>query len=110
MSNTIAPTETFPQGYYKLVTVTDYQPDGITVDTSEPITATSSNPAVATAAIDPTFPRVVRVTGVAVGSTNIALAAPGVLSDGIVILPVSITAPPNLSRVEIVAVAGPFRV
>lgn len=109
------PNQLLPANTFILVPVVDIDFDGSTVDTTEVLTVTSDNGSIASAIVNPSNPRQIKITGLPVAaglSTMVRIGAPGVPSEGMLLVPVTITAPPNLSRIDLAAggVQGPFPV
>lgn len=83
-----------------------FQQDGVTPDVTTPLQVASTAPNFATAAVDPGNNRAVVVTAAnAVGLANITVGVPGTPNP--LQVPVTVTAVPNLSRVEFVSADPP---
>jgi len=96
---------TLPVGYYLLIPVLDYTEDGVTLDTAEALTVNSSQSGFATVSVDPVDKRLVRVVGVLAGTTVITVGAPNVPTAGQLTVSITVTPPPNLTKV-VLAPAG----
>ncbi len=91
-----------PVGYFLTIPVIDYGPDGVTPDTVEAISVSSSQPGFASAVVDPADHRLVKVTGLLAGTTVITIGAPGVPAGAAqLVVTVTVTPPPNYSKIEI---------
>jgi hypothetical protein len=110
MSTTIT-LPNLPKGMFMTQKVKDYNPDGVTLDTTEQLSVMSNNSSICAISIDPDDNRKVKIVGVSPGTTILNVGAPGVPSDGYLFINVTVTAPPNLSRIEADGAAeGPFPV
>lgn len=86
--------------------VAAFQIDGITPDVTTPLQVSSTAPNFATAVVDPGNNRAVIVTAAtATGLANIVVSVPGTSNP--LQIPVTVTAVPNLSRVEFVSADPP---
>lgn len=81
--------------------------DGSTPDTTTPLVLTQPPGGFATLSVDPANPRQVIVTGNAVGVGNGSISASSVPSGNGCTVPVSVTAPPNLARVDFLSADPP---
>lgn len=106
-TQTIAP---FPAGTYMLVDVIDYDTDGVTVDSVEALTVTGTFPTIATAALVVGNPRQIKITGLQAGAMSVTVSAPGVPAGSALTLACTVTAAPNLARIDLGTVHGPFPV
>jgi hypothetical protein len=103
MSHT-APTQTFTSRQKLVVHVEAFNLDGL-LDPSVVLTAASNNAAAATAAVDASDPRAIVITGVAVGTANVTVGFSGCADT--LIIPVSVVAAPNQSRVDFLSADPP---
>jgi len=97
--------------YYYLIDLKDFMEDGVTLDTAEAIiVGTPTLPAVMTAELVAGNPRQLKVIGHSVGASSVTITAPGVPQNGVLTVNVTVTAAPNLSKVEAGPITGPFPV
>lgn len=81
--------------------------DGVTPDVTSPLVVSTTAPSFAAAAVDPGNNRAVIVTAAnAVGLANIMIGVAGTPNP--LQVPVTVTAVPNLSRVEFVSADAPI--
>ena len=100
----------FPVNTYVLVNVIDYDDNGTTPDTTESLAITNNTPAIVRAVVNPGNPRQVKITGLAAGSASVSVSAPGVPPLNVLNLAVTVSAAPNLSRIDMGTIEGPFPV
>lgn len=106
MPPTTAPPQSINLNQKFTFHVQAFQQDGVTPDVTTPLVVTSLAPNYATATVDPGDNRAVVVTAAnATGLANITVTIPGSTSP--LTVPVTVTAVPNLSKVEFVSADPP---
>lgn len=101
----------FHPGNHWLVPLIDFHEDGVTVDTVEPLTITATQPGVHTPSLvpDPTGQpsRLLKIYANAAGTGAVTVTGPDVPPSRALTVNVTVSAPPNLSKIEAGTPSGP---